>query len=271
MKEALFLCFFLARFTWQGEGMDNEKKITSDGPSLEWEKLCGFPRVQVAGVDEVGRGCLAGPVVSAAVLFPIEWGEVPLSELITRYPILGEVRDSKVLTPKKRERISGWLKENVAAYSIGEATREEIDRVNILNATHLSMVRAIDGVMNLRLQLIQDGRIMPSIESILIDGNRAPRALNGKFVVKTLIKGDSLSLSIACASIIAKVHRDSHLLMLGKLYPNHRFEVHKGYGTKVHLQAIADFGVTPEHRRSFAPVRNHLRRIDSKPSVTGES
>jgi ribonuclease HII len=220
-------------------------------PSLEWERKLGFPGIRVAGVDEVGRGCLAGPVVSAAAVLPSSWAEIPLPKLYRRYPILREVRDSKLVPKSRRTAVRDWLVEHLDFYAIGEATSEEIDRINILNATYLSMMRAVESL---------GWEAGESPRTLLIDGNSASRELRANYAVTTLIEGDRHSIAVASASILAKVHRDAHLVRLSETYPDHAFHLHKGYGTAAHYAAIEKHGLTPEHRRSFAPVREYLER-----------
>lgn len=194
--------------------------------SLELKKRAeGFSII--AGVDEVGRGPLAGPVVSAAVAFP-ENASIPA------------VNDSKLLTEKRRNELCAMIKAVPGViYAIAEIDSEEIDRINILEASRQSM----------RLAVRQLGRI----DFLLIDGLPVPG-----FEVPNLavVKGDRLSASIAAASILAKVYRDELMNKQAELYPGYGFERHKGYGTKEHLAALCRLGVCPLHRRSFAPVRN---------------
>lgn len=183
----------------------------------------------VAGVDEVGRGPLAGPVVAAAVM---------LDE--TR-PIEG-LADSKVLSPRRREQLSAIIKERALCWALGRAEVEEIDRLNILQASLLAMQRA---VMSLTLQP----------ELVLVDGNQAPSLI---YPVTTIIRGDATEASISAASILAKVERDAEMCRMDRIYPGYDFSRHKGYPTSGHLEALADSGVSPIHRRSFAPVRRFL-------------
>lgn len=190
---------------------------------LEFEKKAyskGFKAV--CGVDEAGRGPLAGPVCAAAVILP-------------EGLIIEGVNDSKKLTEKKREKMYDIIIEKALAYSIAFATVEEIETLNILNATMLAMKRAIDG-----LQIKAD--------YAMIDGNKIPELdIESEFV----IKGDAKSMSIASASILAKVTRDRLLCEYAEKYPEYSFEKHKGYGTKAHIEAIKKYGVTPVHRPSF--------------------
>lgn len=176
----------------------------------------------ICGVDEAGRGPLAGPVFSAAVILPDNC-------------IIEGINDSKKLTEKKRNILFDEIKIKALSYSIASASVEEIDNLNILNATFLSMQRAISGL---------------SIKSdfALIDGNRLPDL---DIDAQAVIKGDSLSQSIAAASILAKVTRDRFMLELDKKYSAYLFAKHKGYGTKLHIEAIKSNGVSDIHRRTF--------------------
>jgi len=184
----------------------------------------------VAGVDEVGRGPLAGPVVTAAVI------------LDPNKPIVG-LNDSKKLSEKRREELEPIIKKNVLAWSLGRAEVEEIDQINILQATLLAMKRAVEGL---------------SVEPThaLVDGNKAP---NLKCPVTTIIKGDQSEAAIAAASILAKVARDREMQEMDTLYPGYGLAQHKGYPTKQHQQALLDLGVTAIHRRSFKPVKLALK------------
>ncbi len=176
----------------------------------------------ICGVDEAGRGPLAGPVCAAAVILPAHL-EIP------------ELTDSKKLTDKKRRELYPIIKEQAIAYGIGFASEQEIDEINILQATFLAMKRALDQLS-----------VRP--ELALIDGNRA---CDFGMRVKTVVKGDSLSANIAAASVLAKVTRDDVMLEMAKVYPEYGFDIHKGYGTKAHYAALTDHGACPIHRRSF--------------------
>lgn len=182
---------------------------------------------QVAGVDEVGRGCLAGPVVAAAVILPREL-------LITG------VDDSKKLTPKSRERLFPIITANAVSYAIGMVEAEEIDSINILQATRKAMTLAVTSLA-----------ARPDV--VLIDGRDA---LDLDLPQETIIGGDSRCHAIAAASIIAKVTRDRMMTALQEQFPNFGFANHKGYGTETHLNEIRRFGPTPLHRRSFKGVLN---------------
>jgi ribonuclease HII len=183
----------------------------------------------VAGVDEVGRGPLAGPVVVAVVILP-EGKQIK------------GLKDSKQLLEKRREELFIEIIANAIAYAIGRAEVEEIDKINILQATLLAMQRAVN-----QLSIAPD--------EVLIDGNKAPLL---KYPNKTIIKGDQLIPCISAASIVAKVTRDREMKGLDSIYPQYGFANHKGYATREHLLALQKFGVSPIHRRSFAPVRDLL-------------
>ena len=179
----------------------------------------------VAGVDEAGRGPLAGPVVAAAVI------------LDGRYPISG-LADSKRLTARRREKLFDQILERALCCSIAQASVEEIDRLNILQATMLAMRRAVLGL-----------RLRPT--NVLVDGNRLPVL---DMLSQAIVRGDALVPAISAASILAKVHRDRWCAELHLRYPEYGFAAHKGYGTEQHLLALQAHGACPEHRRSFAPV-----------------
>ncbi|TBV12187.1 ribonuclease HII [Stutzerimonas kirkiae] len=183
----------------------------------------------VAGVDEVGRGPLCGPVVTAAVI------------LDPTRPIQG-LNDSKKLSEARRERLFDEIREKALAWCIARAEVEEIDRLNILHATMLAMQRAVEGLA-----------VTPKLA--LIDGNRCPRLA---VPAAPVVKGDSQVPAIAAASILAKVSRDREMCELDRLYPGYGLAGHKGYPTPTHLAALQALGVTPIHRRSFAPVRRLL-------------
>ncbi len=177
---------------------------------------------KVCGVDEAGRGPLAGPVCAAAVILP-------------EGLIIDGVNDSKKLSEKKREKLFDVIKEKALAYSIGWASVEEIETINILNAAMLAMKRAVEG-------------LDIEAEYALIDGNKAPQL---KIPCETIVGGDALSMSVAAASILAKVTRDRLMIEYSKQYPEYGFEKHKGYGTAAHREAVLEHGVTPIHRNSF--------------------
>ena len=176
----------------------------------------------ICGVDEAGRGPLAGPVCAAAVILP-DGLEIP------------GLTDSKKLTDKKRRELFPIIKEQALAYGIAYASRDEIDEINILQATYLAMEQALAQLS-----------VKPDIA--MIDGNRAK---DFGLPVRTVVKGDSLSANIAAASVLAKVSRDDLMLELAKEYPAYGFEVHKGYGTKAHYEALREHGASPVHRMTF--------------------
>ena len=179
-----------------------------------------------AGVDEVGRGCLAGEVVSAAVILPANHG------------ILG-LNDSKKLSEHQREAICSEIVEKCICFSIGKASVREIDWLNILQATMLSMQRAVSGL-----------KVEP--EFVLVDGNKLPE---WKYNSKAIVKGDSLIEEISAASILAKVTRDKDMRSLDTLFPGYGFSKNKGYGTAQHLESLDRNGVTVSHRKTFSPIR----------------
>ena len=183
----------------------------------------------IAGVDEAGRGPLAGPVVAAAVI---------LDEL---KPIKG-LNDSKLLTPRMRERLFDEIHAKALCFCIAQASVQEIDTLNILHATMLAMRRAVEGL-----------RLRPN--KVLVDGNRIPTL---KIAAEAIVGGDAKIKSISAASILSKVHRDRLCLQLHEQHPQYGFDGHKGYPTPMHLEALRTHGACPEHRRSFAPVREVL-------------
>ena len=182
----------------------------------------------IAGVDEVGRGPLAGDVVAAAVIFS---GKAPEG-----------VTDSKKLSAKRREQLAAAIKSSALTWCVGRASVAEIDSLNILQASLLAMHRAVDG-----LSLVPD--------LVLVDGNRLP---HWSYNAKPIIGGDALEVSIGAASILAKVQRDAEMMALDDQYPGYGFARHKGYPTREHMAALASLGVTPWHRKSFAPVKRLL-------------
>ena len=189
----------------------------------EIENSCFSEDIRViCGVDEAGRGPLAGPVCAAAVILPSNL-EIP------------GLTDSKKLTDKKRRELYPVIKEQAVAYGIAFASEQEIDERNILQATFLAMQRAIDQLS-----------VKPDLA--LIDGNRQK---DFGIPAKTVVKGDSLSASIAAASILAKVTRDDLMLKQAEVYPEYKFDVHKGYGTKAHYEALREHGPCPIHRMTF--------------------
>lgn len=182
----------------------------------------GFLRV--AGVDEVGRGPLAGPVVCAAVILPLEEDR----------RIVG-IDDSKKLSAKKRQALAEKIKTTARAYAVAEVDASVIDEINILQATRLCMKRAVD-------------MLVPAADMVLTDGNMT---LDIALPQRSIVRGDALVCSIGAASILAKVHRDALMAEYAKLYPEYAFESNAGYGTKAHIQAIREVGICPIHRRTF--------------------
>ena len=187
----------------------------------------------LAGVDEVGRGPLAGDVVAAAVI------------LDPGRPIAG-LRDSKKLSAPRREALAGQIMAEALAWSVARASVAEIDRLNILQASLLAMRRAVEA-------------LDPQPQYVLVDGNRLPR---WQYAAEPVVKGDDRVPVISAASILAKVQRDRELVGLEQQYPGYGFASHKGYPTPAHLAALRRLGVTPVHRRSFGPVRSLLEAID---------
>ncbi len=195
-------------------GLDFEKQAIADGYRF------------IAGVDEVGRGCLAGTVVAAACILDLS---KPLPEFLN---------DSKKITAKKRETIAEELKKNVLCYAIGEVSAEEIDRINILQATKKAM--------RLAIEILQ-----PKADFLLID---AVQLKEISLPQKAIIKGDAISASIAAASILAKTYRDAQMSEMDKIFPEYGFAKHVGYGTKAHFEAIRKHGACAIHRKSFRGV-----------------
>ena len=192
-------------------------------PDFSYEKeLLSSGYKYVCGCDEAGRGPLCGPVVAAAVILPIDI-EIP------------GLNDSKKLTEKRREALFELIKESAIAYAIAEASPEEIDEINILNASMLAMKRAVEA-------------LKVKAEFALIDGN-CSRGFD--IPTKTVVKGDSISASIAAASILAKVTRDRGCIELDRIYPEYGIAQHKGYPTKVHMDAVKEHGPSPIHRKTF--------------------
>lgn len=201
--------------------MRSKRRLKPEQLALSWDG----PGL-VAGVDEAGRGPLAGPVVAAAVI---------LDDL---HPVAG-LADSKALTAARRESLADQIRSRALCVAVGAASVEEIDRLNILQATLLAMKRAVEG---LRLTPVK----------VLVDGNRLPR---WSLQSQAIVDGDAKVACISAASIVAKVHRDNLCLQLHEQYPHYGFAQHKGYATAEHLQALRLYGPCEAHRRSFAPVR----------------
>ena len=212
------------RFAFDSESVEQEG--ISSLPDYVFESQLGGC---VAGVDEVGRGPLAGPVTAAAVM--LDPADIPVG-----------LDDSKVLRPRARAKL--WCKiVDVAVVSVAHASVAEIDELNILRASHLAMVRAVAGLAQ-------------APDHALIDGNMIPTGL--AVPATSIIKGDSRSVSIAAASIVAKVCRDRIMVDLAQQHPGYGWETNMGYGSKSHITALQNLGVTPHHRRSFKPVHNML-------------
>lgn len=205
----------------------------SDGmtkPDFELEQaLLERGHIRIAGVDEVGRGPLAGPVVAAAVILNAE--DIPEG-----------LNDSKKLTAKRRAALDAEIRAS-AKFAVAEATVAEIDEINILRASHLAMLRAVEA-------------LTPAPDFLLIDGNMIPRGM--KIPSQAVVKGDARSVSIAAASILAKNWRDQVMVDLAQQHPGYGWETNAGYPSKQHKEALQNLGVTPHHRRSFKPVHNIL-------------
>ena len=199
-------------------------------PSLKHERaLRRKGWLRVAGVDEVGRGAWAGPVVAAALILP---------DNATRLPRLHAVHDSKQLTPRQRENLFPIILEHCLAYAIGQADAAEIDALGIARATRLAMRRAVD-------------TLTPQPDALLIDAMRLPEI---DLPQRAFNFADSISLSVAAASIIAKVTRDRMMIEMETRYPGYGFDRHKGYGTRIHQEALQSLGACAIHRRTFKPV-----------------
>lgn len=201
-------------------------------PDFAWETAVSPPYLYIAGLDEAGRGALAGPVTAAAVIFP--------SHDDTLLATLQTVNDSKQLSAKVREQLFSHIQEYALTYGVGSAAAAVIDEIGILPATKQAMMLALK-------------QLSPAADYLLIDGRI--RLAHAPLPQQAIIRGDSQSLSIAAASILAKVTRDREMIALDDRYPDYGFAQHKGYGTAAHLAAIAEFGPSPLHRRTFAPMR----------------
>lgn len=201
---------------------------------LEFDDRRMYPGKRVAGVDEAGRGPLAGPVVAAAVILS---PEMPLSQL-------PGLNDSKQLSASRRDCLFGLIREHCPEMGVGIIDSETIDRINILQATLLAMQKALE-------------ELRGPVDLALVDGLHAPRI---SLPVKPIVKGDQLSASIAAASIIAKVTRDRLMLQAHEQFPQYGFDEHKGYGTRRHLAALKLYGPCPLHRRSYRPVMEALQK-----------
>ncbi len=197
--------------------------------------------VWVAGVDEAGRGALAGPVYAAAVIIPLR--AMPSTSSDNYVERLHGVRDSKLLTAAARDQLFDLITSYVPAYGIGQASAEWIDQHGIISATRQAIAQAIS-------------QLEPAAEAVLVDGPLRLAATN--LPQRPVVRGDQQSLSIAAASILAKVSRDRYMTDLSERYPDYGFDRHKGYGTAEHLAALGRLGPCPEHRRSFSPLRASL-------------
>lgn len=213
-------------------GENSEKR-----PTLLHERRVGYPDIRVAGVDEVGRGCLAGIVVAGAVILPSRVDR-------KSHPWIGDVTDSKCLRTEEREKLAPLIEAWAVSYSVAFATVEEIDRINIFHASHLAMSRAVEGL-----------QIQP--QHLLVDGKFLPRS-GFSCGATAIIEGDLKCLSIACASILAKVWRDRWMKDQDTVFPGYGFAENKGYSTPFHKKALRALGATPLHRKSFAPVSEVL-------------
>lgn len=204
-------------------------------PTFEYEQQYwsqGIPNI--AGIDEAGMGALAGPVVAAAVIFSQD-SLSTFTALVEKTPI----RDSKLLSPKQREKAAETIKQSAFSWAIGSATVSEIEEINIRAASHLAMQRAIESLSS-----------PPDL--IIIDGT--PAQISDTIPTLNLIKGDQLSYSIAAASILAKVTRDAIMQELDATFPSYGFASHKGYGSQKHMDALTQYGATEHHRKTYAPI-----------------
>ncbi|MGE0615600.1 MAG: ribonuclease HII [Bacteriovoracia bacterium] len=213
-----------------------KKAPEGEGPTLAYEQAAGFPSRIVAGVDEVGLGCIAGPVVAGAVV-------LPSTVDYDAHPWLREVTDSKQLSEEKREELAPLIQGWVRSHAIAMASVEEIDQINIYHAARLAMFRAV-----------QTMSVQP--EHVLVDGNAPPKQLHGRCTA--IVKGDAKSLSIACASILAKVWRDRLMTEFDGIYPGYGLAKHKGYPTPKHKLAVNERGVLPIHRKSFLFIKEKI-------------
>jgi ribonuclease HII len=211
--------------------------LSSSLPDLYFEKSLAdsYQVACIAGVDEAGRGALAGPVFAAAVILPIN--KTGLEDLLVG------VTDSKLLKPATRARLFAVIAGTAVAYAVGYSSAETIDTIGILPATRQAMIAAVD-------------QLQPAAEALLIDGRIRLTAVN--LPQLDIIRGDQRSLSVAAASIMAKVSRDHAMMTLDERYPAYGFARHKGYGTAAHIRMLERLGPCPEHRLSFAPLRRTL-------------
>lgn len=215
--------------------------------NLQWYMSNGVDIDNSVGIDEVGRGPLAGPVVSAAV-----WICSDLANFLEKNSLTLPVRDSKKMSILQRSKVLNWINKqsyNDIRYSIGFASVEEIDELNILQASLLSMKRAYDSLGIQKNTVLIDGNIAPDFDNMNSDCDD-----NKKFDVKTVVSGDAKVMSISLASIIAKEYRDNLMKKLAKDFPEYKWNTNVGYGSKAHLNAISKFGISCHHRKSFAPI-----------------
>lgn len=211
-------------------------------PTFEYEQQYWSQGIKyVAGIDEAGMGALAGPVIASAVIF--SQNILPIfSEIFAKIP----VRDSKLLSPRQREKAAKAIKVHAHAWAIGSASAQEIDSLNIRAASHLAMQRAIAAL-----------HTTPDI--LMIDGT--PAQISKTIPTVCIVKGDQLSYSIAAASVLAKVARDSLMQELAIQFPSYGFASHKGYGAQLHMAALQTYGITEHHRRTYAPVARLVDKI----------
>lgn len=233
--------------------MQRDQERKENFPTFEYEKLAALSGHLAVGIDEAGRGPLAGPVVAAAAWYRSSQGDFPRGE--ERYTRL--IRDSKTLSGHQREEAYRWIVEHFEI-GVGSVDAEMIDRVNILQATFLAMREALEALLKKRI-LNEHSRLAIRV---LVDGNRNIPEL--EYPQEALVRGDALSVSIAAASIVAKVTRDRMLDKFERQYPEYGFARHKGYGTAAHLSALWRFGPCPIHRQSFAPVAKAYREFARK-------
>ena len=203
--------------------------------------MSGQDRSLIAGVDEVGRGCIVGPVVAAIVV-------------LGPHVVIDGLADSKQLTPQRREALASLIRGRAAAWAIGRAEASEIDRINILQASLLAMRRAFDALPT-------------RPDWVKVDGNRYPQI---SCPGEAIVGGDGCVAEISAASILAKVARDGEMQILDGLYPGYHFALHKGYPTALHKAKLSEFGVTPAHRQSFAPVASLGGRPSSRIGRAGD-
>jgi ribonuclease HII len=223
-------------------------QLTLDVNGVKPEPFRGFEQEAydrgykcVAGLDEVGRGPLAGPVVAAAVVLPPGFAHA-------------EIKDSKLLTAKQREKMAAVVRQNAECWAVGVVAAKDIDRLNIHQASLLAMVKALASLASKADCLLIDGK-----QSIPLALFRIGKFLSGRSTYqRTIVRGDQLCLSISAASIIAKVARDQLMMRLDTQYPEYGFAAHKGYSCAAHCEALRRFGPSPVHRRSFKPVRDVL-------------